>query len=209
MPRHLIINFAAAVALTSTAFVAGSAAAYPLSMSPYAPHTLNKPIQTKPIHASHIPPYTSHFVIAKPLPQASPASKWKIHPPITTISVPKPKIIVPTPNNPPTPKAPPQMIPVQIPIGIPSPEVDMWHQDQGVGVVQTTVEGLGNCLTKTYTPDGQVVFEDLCTREIVTAPVDNALSQISEVPAKPNYAGETYQDYLAANPQIQATQQKN
>ena len=70
------------------------------------------------------------------------------------------------------------------------------------------VDGICNCLTKTYTPDGQVVFKDLCTKEMASAPVDGAPAQASEVPAPNNFAGKTYQDYLAANPQAQA-QQKN
>jgi hypothetical protein len=81
--------------------------------------------------------------------------------------------------------------------------------DYGVGYVQTAVEGPGNCLTKTYTPDAQVVFKDLCTQEAVSAPVDSAPSQANKLPGLPNYAGKTYQDYLAANPENQAAQQKN
>jgi hypothetical protein len=77
-----------------------------------------------------------------------------------------------------------------------------------VGYVEPVVDGICNCLTKTYTPEGQVVFKDLCTKEMASAPVDGALAQASEVPAPNNFAGKTYQDYLAANPQPQA-QQKN
>ena len=60
-----------------------------------------------------------------------------------------------------------------------------------------------SCLTKDYTPEGQVVFKDLCTKEMASAPVDGSAAQASEAdPA--NYAGRTYQDYLAANPQAAA-----
>lgn len=72
------------------------------------------------------------------------------------------------------------------------------------------------CLTKTYTPTGLVVFADVCTKESASAPatddtadasqapstpVPAKATPISEVPTAPNYAGKTYDDYLAANPQ--------
>ena len=78
------------------------------------------------------------------------------------------------------------------------------------------------CLTKTYTQDGLVVFADVCTKEAASAPVDGGqvtppakTSQVTPPPAPPadnkavadasqapttnNYAGKTYQDFLAAN----------
>jgi hypothetical protein len=73
-----------------------------------------------------------------------------------------------------------------------------------------------SCLTKTYTPTGLVVFADICTKESASAPaaddtadasqapstpVPAKATPISEVPTTPNYAGKTYDDYLAANPQ--------
>jgi hypothetical protein len=94
------------------------------------------------------------------------------------------------------------------------------------------------CLTKNYTPDGLVVFADVCTKEAASARVDGAASDATPAPApsnrkssdatpapapapvagsetgatqaptSPNYAGRTYQDYLAANPQA-ATTAKN
>ena len=71
-------------------------------------------------------------------------------------------------------------------------------------------EGTCTCLTKDYTQEGNVVFKDLCTKEMASAPADGALAQTSEVQAPTNFAGKTYQDYLAANPQnTQAAQQKN
>ena len=78
-----------------------------------------------------------------------------------------------------------------------------------VGLVQRVVEGPCTCLTKEYTPEGTVVFKDLCTKEMASAPVDGAPAQASEIQAPTNFAGKTYQDYLAANPQAQAAQQKN
>lgn len=62
------------------------------------------------------------------------------------------------------------------------------------------VEGPCTCLWKGYTPDGIVVFKDLCTKESASAPVDGAPAQASEIQAPGNFAGKSYQDYLAANP---------
>jgi len=86
-------------------------------------------------------------------------------------------------------------------------------------VLERTVSpGPCSCLTKTYTPEGLVVFADICTRESASAPamddtadaskaptsdVPAKATPISQVPTKPNYAGRTYEDYLAANPQLQ------
>ena len=73
-----------------------------------------------------------------------------------------------------------------------------------------------SCLTKNYTPSGLVVFADICTKESASAPVDGSAADASQapttpvaasavpmtvVPTTPNYAGKTYDDYLAANPQ--------
>jgi hypothetical protein len=82
------------------------------------------------------------------------------------------------------------------------------HYVRPAGYVRPVVEGICNCLTKDYTPEGTVVFKDLCTKEIASAPVEGAPEQASEAQAPTNFAGKTYQDYLAANPQAQA-QQKN
>jgi hypothetical protein len=87
------------------------------------------------------------------------------------------------------------------------------------------------CLTKTYTPDGLVVFADVCTNEAASArvdggpaadatpvptppnapapPVDGKTSDATQAPTSPNYAGRTYQDFLAANPQAAQAPQKN
>jgi hypothetical protein len=78
-----------------------------------------------------------------------------------------------------------------------------------VGFSTPVAESLCNCLTKTYTPEGAVVFKDLCTKEMASAPVDGAPAQSGEVQAPNNFAGKTYQDYLAANPQAQSAEKKN
>jgi hypothetical protein len=73
------------------------------------------------------------------------------------------------------------------------------------------------CLTKNYTPTGLVVFADICTKESASAPVDST-ADARQAPTTPppaaqapaatatpsNFAGRTYQDYLAANPQAAA-----
>jgi len=79
-----------------------------------------------------------------------------------------------------------------------------------------STSGPCTCLTKTYTPSGLVVFADVCTKESASAPVDGTVGDatqtptspvaatavpMSAVPTSPNYAGRTYEDYLAANPQ--------
>lgn len=97
-----------------------------------------------------------------------------------------------------------------------------WIQGEDVAAVDAAPvapavsPGPCNCLTKTYTPTGLVVFADICTKESASAPamddtadagqapstpVPAKATPISEVPTTPNYAGKTYDDYLAANPQ--------
>lgn len=78
----------------------------------------------------------------------------------------------------------------------------------------TPAPGPCTCLTKNYTPDGLVVFADVCTKESASAPVDGKSSDATQAPAPDeqaadatsaaspsDYAGRTYSDYLAANPQ--------
>lgn len=73
-----------------------------------------------------------------------------------------------------------------------------------VGYVARVAEpGPCTCLWKGYTPEGNVVFKDLCTQEVASAPVEGAPAQASEVQAPGNFAGKSYKDYLAANPQAQ------
>jgi uncharacterized membrane protein YebE (DUF533 family) len=73
-----------------------------------------------------------------------------------------------------------------------------------VGYVARVAEpGPCTCLWKGYTPEGNVVFKDLCTQEMASAPAEGAPAQASEVQAPGNFAGKSYKDYLAANPQAQ------
>jgi hypothetical protein len=88
-----------------------------------------------------------------------------------------------------------------------------------VDTVDVAAPGPCTCLTKNYTPTGLVVFADICTKESASAPVDNSAADATQGPTTPppvaeapaatatpsNFAGRTYQDYLAANPQA-ATQ---
>jgi hypothetical protein len=80
-----------------------------------------------------------------------------------------------------------------------------------VGYVARVAEpGPCTCLWKGYTPEGNVVFKDMCTQEMASAPVEGAPAQASEVQAPGNFAGKSYKDYLAANPQSAPTEpQKN
>jgi len=100
------------------------------------------------------------------------------------------------------------------------------------------VPGPCTCLTKTYTPTGLVIFADVCTKEAASARVDGTTADVNpippaegkasdatpttpgapadaksadmtNVPTSPNYAGRTFADYLAANPQLTAQAPKN
>jgi hypothetical protein len=82
-------------------------------------------------------------------------------------------------------------------------------------VPATPVSGPCTCLTKTYTQDGLVVFADVCTKEAASARVDDSEDTekpadkssdateekpaVAAAPTPQNYAGRTYQDFLAAN----------
>jgi hypothetical protein len=71
-----------------------------------------------------------------------------------------------------------------------------------VGYAVRSVEpGPCTCLTKNYTPEGMVVFQDLCTKEMASAPVDGSPAQAQAEPQSNNFAGRSYEDYLKANPQ--------
>lgn len=71
-----------------------------------------------------------------------------------------------------------------------------------VGYAVRAVEpGPCTCLTKNYTPEGMVVFQDLCTKEMASAPVDGSSDQAQAEPQPNNFAGRTYQDFLKSNPQ--------
>jgi hypothetical protein len=86
-----------------------------------------------------------------------------------------------------------------------------------VDAVPAATPGPCTCLTKNYTPTGLVVFADICTKESASAPIDGTAdaaqaptttppaAQAPAATATPsNYAGRTYQDYLAANGQTAA-----
>jgi len=83
-----------------------------------------------------------------------------------------------------------------------------WHNHfwvRPVGYAVRDVQpGLCTCLTKNYTPEGQVVFADICTKESASAPVAGS-SDAAQADVPANYAGQTYQDYLKANPQAAET----
>ena len=147
---------------------------------------------------------------AKPI--VIPKGPIKIAPkgPIIVKPLPKGPIIVKPlfPKKPPVivfpkfPKKPPVIIvtpkfpkPVFV-----SPVVVQRPNIRPVNLVQRPVVTTCNCLTKEYTQEGQVVFKDLCTQEMAMAPVAGAEPQkSSEAQSPANFAGKTYQDYLAAN----------
>jgi hypothetical protein len=79
-------------------------------------------------------------------------------------------------------------------------------RDLEIGTVQP---GPCTCLTKNYTPEGLVVFQDLCTKEMASAPVDGSSDQAAAAQAPASYAGKTYQDYLKANPQAAPETKQN
>jgi hypothetical protein len=85
------------------------------------------------------------------------------------------------------------------------------------------VSGPCTCLFKTYTPDGKVVFSDMCTKESASAAVGTTTSdatqaptqsssaqmtpaQVDEMSKSVDYDGRTYADYLAANPDVAQAQ---
>jgi hypothetical protein len=72
--------------------------------------------------------------------------------------------------------------------------------------VRTSTPGPCTCLTKNYTPEGRVVFQDLCTKEMASAPADGSSDQTQNEEGPANMAGQSYQDYLKASPQAAQTQ---
>jgi hypothetical protein len=96
-------------------------------------------------------------------------------------------------------------------------------------LVATPTPGPCTCLTKTYTQDGLVVFADVCTKEAASARIDGGAADVtplppagpkasnatpvppaeskaadaSQAPTSTNYAGRTYQDFLAATQSAQ------
>ena len=87
--------------------------------------------------------------------------------------------------------------------------------EEAPAIVTAPTPGPCTCLTKNYTPSGLVVFADVCTKESASAsvysssdasqapttPVAATAVPMTVVPTTPSYAGRTYDDYLAANPQ--------
>ena len=76
--------------------------------------------------------------------------------------------------------------------------------------VRVTEPGPCTCLTKGYTPEGTVMFKDQCTKEMASAPVGGSSDQAQAAQTAQtaqtaqggtNFAGQTYDDYLKANPQ--------
>jgi len=60
--------------------------------------------------------------------------------------------------------------------------------------VYTAAPNPCSCLSKAYTPEGQVVFSDNCTKESAMAPVPGVQQQ-SDAGAPQNFAGKTFQDF--------------
>jgi hypothetical protein len=69
------------------------------------------------------------------------------------------------------------------------PHIVRWHRPwvYGVGTVATTYAVTPavavaprpcTCLTKEYTPDNLVVFQDVCTKEVASAPIGNTQAQL-------------------------------
>jgi hypothetical protein len=76
---------------------------------------------------------------------------------------------------------------------------------------------VASCLTKEYTPEGMLIFKDLCTKEMASTPIPGtpaaaaAMQQmqgnpqgipqgsgpVSEAPAPNNFAGKSYEEFKA------------
>jgi hypothetical protein len=93
----------------------------------------------------------------------------------------------------------------------------------GTAAVDPAPAGPCTCLFKTYTPDGKVVFSDMCTKESASANVGTSPSDAMQAPTQSSgaemtpaqatlmsksvdYDGRTYADYLAANPDVAQAQ---
>ena len=101
---------------------------------------------------------------------------------------------------------------------------DVVEEAPATVIAPAAIPGPCTCLTKNYTPSGLVVFADICTKESASAAVNGSAADASQapttpvaanavpmtvVPTTPNYAGKTYDDYLAANPQAASPQAAN
>lgn len=136
----------------------------------------------RPIHVVH-----THGVFHRP--HVHFCHRWPGHPRCVVRVLPPPIVAAPIVATAPVMAAPAAAAPV---IAAPAPRP-----------VRT-------CLTKEYTADSMVVFRDLCTNEMASAPVDAARSTGAALPQGSetalasdagNFAGRTYQDYLASVPQ--------
>lgn len=98
----------------------------------------------------------------------------------------------------------PHFVPVPVP-------VTAYAVERPVTVVsqRPVTRNTCNCLTKDYTPDGIVIFKDLCTQETASAPLPGSPAaaaleqqrkqqQQSELPAANNFAGKTFEEFKAA-----------
>ncbi len=87
-----------------------------------------------------------------------------------------------------------------------------------VEIVEPIATNLCTCLTKDYTPEGVVIFKDVCTKEVATTTVPGSPAaaaeaeaakpamQSSEAPATNNFAGRSFEDFKAGQ-QTAAKQQ--
>ena len=96
-------------------------------------------------------------------------------------------------------------------IPVPVPVQTAYAVERPVTVVsqRPVTRNTCNCLTKDYTPDGIVIFKDLCTKETASAPLPGSPAaaaleqqqkqqQQSELPATNNFAGKTFEEFKAA-----------
>jgi hypothetical protein len=196
MSRKLILTFAAAASVAAASVTLGSSAVYARGM----------------MGGAHFSSGGNHFSGARNVHTASHTSRGSG------------KMVIPRPGRPGG-----RISPIVI-LHHPHHHHHHWVFRHGHWIVlgediveapvleRTVAPGPCSCLTKTYTPEGLVVFADVCTRESASAPamddtadaskapttdVPAKATPISQVPTKPNYAGRTYEQYLAANPQLQ------
>jgi hypothetical protein len=85
---------------------------------------------------------------------------------------------------------------------------------------QAPAQNPANCLSKAYTPEGQVVFSDNCTKESAMAPVPNVPQQGSQqlqpqqqseagAPQQQNFAGKSFRKFGNAQPQQEQPPQQS
>lgn len=151
----------------------------PIKIAPKGP-IIVKPLPKGPIIVKPLLPKNPPVIVLPKFPKKPPVIVLPKFPP-------KPPVVIVTPKFP---------KPVYVsPVVVERPVIRPVH------LVQQPVAKTCNCLTKEYTQEGQVLFKDLCTQEMAMAPVAGAEQQqkSSEAQSPANFAGKTYQDYLAAN----------